>query len=163
MITEELVTDLQLLPHNPRKISKEEFDRLCRSIRDDADFLRMRPVLVNLNSDTAIKTVYAGNQRVLAAQSLRWPTIPCIVETDLDEETMKRRAIIDNQHNGEWDYYLLQENWDMDMLFDMGFIHTDFPFPNSEDIYDTKSQDETREKCNECGRPKPKAKPRRKG
>src|SRR3989337_1774475 len=60
---------------NPRTISDERFQNLCRSIQADPEFLWRRPVLSQADG-----TIYAGNMRFRAAQHLGMETIPAIVE-----------------------------------------------------------------------------------
>lgn len=57
-----LISELSFWEKNPRKISKENLDKLKRSIQEDPEFLVLRKILVNQTKDK--KTVYAGNQRL---------------------------------------------------------------------------------------------------
>ena len=62
-------------PWNPRTISDERFQNLCRSIEADPDFLWRRPVLA-----TADGTIYAGNMRFRAQhllETILGDDIPC--------------------------------------------------------------------------------------
>ena len=113
------IKDLTLLERNPRKITKDQFDKLCKSIQIDPNFLFNRPVLVNNSKNKLI--VYAGNQRVKAAKKMGWKDIPCIIENDLSEDLMKERIIKDNKHYGEFDFDILANEWDLDVLLDSGF------------------------------------------
>lgn len=114
------IKDLTLLDRNPRKITKEQMNNLCKSIQCDPDFLKNRPVLVNEKDGKLI--VYAGNQRVRAAQKLKWKDIPCIIERDLPEEIVKQRIIKDNKTFGEFDFDILANEWEIYVLLDSGFI-----------------------------------------
>jgi len=113
------ICDLVLLERNPRKITKDQFKKLCKSLEEDRSFLDARPVLVNRIDEKNI--VYAGNQRVQAAKKLKWKNVPCIVENNLDEKTIKSRIIKDNAHYGEFDYDILYADYDIQMLEDSGF------------------------------------------
>lgn len=125
------ISKLKLLDRNPRRITKEQMDKLCRSIEADPNFLQCRPVLVNcLHVEVSkgdlvrydeILHVYAGNQRVRAAKKLGMKEIPCIVEYDLDKETVKKRMVQDNKTYGEWDWDILANEFDIEMLLDSGF------------------------------------------
>src|SRR5438132_1239365 len=95
------IKQLTLLEKNPRTISKDQFDKLVLSLKNDPAYLWNRPVLVNKVKDTL--TVYAGNQRVQAAKKLKWTKIPCIIEENLPEELIKERIIKDNAHMGRND------------------------------------------------------------
>ncbi len=113
------IKDLTLLERNPRKITKDQMEKLCKSIKNDPDFLNSRPVLVH-ESEGLFK-VYAGNQRVKAAKKIGWKTIPCIVESGLSDEIIKQRILKDNKTFGEFDYDMLANEWDVDMLLECGF------------------------------------------
>lgn len=119
MIQEIKITNLTLLEKNPRRISEKQFQKLCKSLQDDPNFLNKRPVLVNKVND--VLQVYAGNQRVKAAKKLKWKTIPCDVDEDLDENVMRSRIIKDNKQFGEFDWDILANEWEMADLIDYGF------------------------------------------
>lgn len=89
---------------NPRKISRTNLEKLKRSILEDQDFLKVRPLLVNKVGEDYI--VYAGNQRLKAAKEIGLKEIPCAVDENLDDKLMKERAIKDNVSHGE---FVLQE------------------------------------------------------
>ena len=146
-------SELTLLEKNPRKISKEQMQKLCKSISDDPDFFINRPCLVN--EKDGIKTVYAGNQRVRAARRLKIKSVPCIVDNDLSEELMKARIIKDNKTYGEFDFELLVSEYDTDVLLNAGFHYKELSF-GAEEINDSQiSKDKESKKntnqCPECG------------
>jgi len=138
-----------LLKNNPRSISKEEFARLSNSIQEDKGFFDARPVLVN-RKDNELH-VYAGNQRVRAAKKLEWKEVPCIIEDDVPEATINKRIIVDNRHNGEWDYDILANSYDLDMLLDCGFKLSDFEIDTSEIVETEEEEEEVCSKCEMCG------------
>lgn len=121
MMTIELVPikHLTLLERNPRKISKEQMNKLCKSIEEDLDFLHNRPILVNLQDGKHI--VYAGNQRVRAAKTLKMKEIPCIIEKDLPHEVVQKRILKDNKTYGDFDWDILANEYEIDILLDCGF------------------------------------------
>jgi len=117
------IKNLTLLERNPRKITKDQMQKLCRSIEEDPNFLQHRPVLVNLVEGKHI--VYAGNQRVRAAKQLKMKEIPCIIEKDLPDDIVKQRIIKDNKTYGEFDFDILANEWEIDTLIDCGFVAED--------------------------------------
>lgn len=152
------ISKLTLLERNPRKISKDQFAKLCKSLQEDPDFFHNRPALVNLNE--AKYKVYAGNQRILAAKKLKWKKVPCIIDVDLSDEVVKQRVVKDNQHYGTWDDDILSCDYEIETLIDSGFEHSYFTgFDNIETFTAPKDADETLEEqkkskmctCPECG------------
>lgn len=113
------ISKLTLLEGNPRRISKQQMEKLCDSIEDDPEFLQRRPVLVNEHAGRLY--VYAGNQRVRAAKKLKMKEVPCIVDHDLPEEILEKRIIKDNKTFGEFDFDILANEWDLDILILCGF------------------------------------------
>ncbi len=143
------IKKLTLLKNNPRSISKEEFARLCNSLQEDKGFFDTRPVLIN-RKDNELH-VYAGNQRVRAAKKLEWDSVPCIIEDDVPEAVINKRIIIDNRHNGEWDYDMLGNLYDIDLLLDCGFKLSDFEIDTSEIIESEEKEENVCSKCELCG------------
>ena len=77
-VREVALDELRLWSENPRRISEDRLAQLMRTLAEDREMLRARPLIALPDG-----TVIAGNQRLLAAQRLRWSTIPTIV-VDLD-------------------------------------------------------------------------------
>jgi ParB-like chromosome segregation protein Spo0J len=146
------IKDLVLLKDNPRKITKDELNRLCDSLISDPGFLDSRPILIN--EVDGILNVYAGNQRVQAAKKLKWKEIPCIVEKDLSLDLMKSRVLKDNKHAGEFDYDLLASIYDIDELISVGFTPEELHLNLEHDELDSKDDEEKEKKlkcCPSCG------------
>lgn len=120
------IKNLSLLENNPRRISKEQMQKLVESLKNDPDFLLKRPVLVNKIDDKL--QVYAGNQRIRAAKKLKWKTIACIVDKDVPKNVMKSRIIKDNQTFGEFDFDILANEWNPEDLVEWGFTEDELSF-----------------------------------
>ena len=103
------------LPRNPRQWTKEDIERMIKSLDEDPDFMEDRPPLVTPQEDGGF-CVFAGNERTEAEKKRRKrKEIEVIVyypESDEDRETVIRRAIKDNGHFGQWDYDILANEWD---------------------------------------------------
>jgi hypothetical protein len=95
--------ELRLWSENPRRISEDRLAQLMRTLVEDREMLRARPLIALPDG-----TVIAGNQRLLAAQRLGWLTIPTIV-VDLDPVRARLWALRDNNQFGEWDEPALAE------------------------------------------------------
>lgn len=142
-ITHIPISKLTLYENNPRKIDKQQFQKLCENIKRDPNFFTNRPCLVNHICDATKMIVYAGNQRVRAAKKLGWKEVPCIVENDLDEELIKDRVILDNVHHGKYDDDILANVFDPIKLIELGFEESYFSGWEEED----KPKGEKKKKC----------------
>lgn len=152
-VSEIEISRLSLLEHNPRKITREQLDNLCKSIKKDPEFLNLRPILVNHDTKTEQFVVYAGNQRVRAAKKLKMKTIPCIIEKDLSEETIRERIIKDNKTYGEFDIDMLANEWDTEILLECGFEAKDLAFyqENIIDMNEELDKPKKTKTCPSCG------------
>lgn len=112
------VDKLSVLEKNPRKISTPDFEALKKSIQDNPDYFWVRPCLATTIDGKL--TVYAGNQRFLAAKELGLKEVPVIIEENLTKEKMRERIIRDNVQSGEWNVDLLMDGWELKELQDWG-------------------------------------------
>ena len=113
-------SQLEFLEDNPRTIKEPRFKILSERIKADPTFFDNRPCLVNFIDGRYI--CYAGFQRAhAAAKVLRWKEIPCSVENDVPMDLMRRRAIYDNTHDGEWNSEVLSSwEYEVEEYRDMG-------------------------------------------
>jgi len=109
------VSQLKPNPKNPRTIKDAAFWRLCESIKEDPEYFEARPILCNKDL-----VIFAGNQRYKAAVELGLKEVPVIVMDNSALET--KRMLQDNLSAGEWDYGLLDEDFDIDFLREVGFV-----------------------------------------
>ena len=103
---------------NPRTIKDKSFKDLVKSIENDPDFLKARPLIVSTRD--GLNVVVAGNMRLRAVKSLGWPTVPAIL-ADLTERQENEWMLKDNLHKGEFDWDALANSFDPDFLKDVGF------------------------------------------
>lgn len=97
---------LPWLPKNPRQWTQTDIDRTAESIKRDTDFLEDRPLLV-VALDKRDYIVFAGNLRYTGAVAAKLSKAPAVVYTPEgkeDEETIRRRALLDNGSFGSWDW-----------------------------------------------------------
>lgn len=128
------IKDLILLEKNPRSITKDQMQKLKKSLQDDPEFFFNRPCLVHA-TDTGLE-VYAGNQRIRAAKSLGWKEVPCIIEKNISEEIIKARIIKDNKSYGDWDFDALAASFDIESLLDCGFTAHELELVFKDEISD---------------------------
>ena len=100
---------------NPRFIRDEKFTKLVKSLREFPDMAKLRPIIVN-----AEMVVLGGNMRLKAMQELKWETVPVIVADNLTPEQQAEFIIKDNVGFGEWNWEMLANQWDADLLTDWG-------------------------------------------
>lgn len=117
-ITYRKISELQELEHNPRTISKDQFEMLKTSIQDNPEYFEARPII--LSNRTGKLIVIAGNQRLKAAKSVGLAEVPTVLLKNLSEEKEREIIIRDNVSNGEWDMDLLANEWDVDELAEWG-------------------------------------------
>lgn len=101
-------------PDNPRKIDRQSLDQLKQSIESFPEMLRLRPIVVN---DQNI--IIGGNMRYKACKALKRKTVFVISASDLTPEQQKQFMIRDNVSAGSWDWDLMEE-WDQDQLVGWG-------------------------------------------
>lgn len=107
------------LPANPRQWSKDEMDRLKKSISETPELLEARGAIVYPYDGEYI--VLGGNMRFSAVKSLGWKEMPCIIlPEDMPVEKLKEIVIKDNGSFGEWDTDALANMWDDLPLWDWG-------------------------------------------
>ena len=112
------IAELKELPGNPRTIKKDQFEKLKKSIQDNADYFEARPII--LSDRTGELVILAGNQRYKAAKAIGLKEVPTILLPNLTVEREKEIIIRDNVENGEWDWDELANAWDANLLDDWG-------------------------------------------
>ena len=101
MIIEKVnLKDVILPDYNPRKIDKETFEKLKKSLEE---FGYVEPIIVNKRN----MHVVGGNQRVKALKELGIKEIEAVI-VDLDEKKEKTLNIALNKITGEWDFEKLE-------------------------------------------------------
>lgn len=115
------------LPANPRKISKEHLHKLVESIKENPEMMGLREILVVEDPNKADNyIVIGGNMRLTALKKLDYKTAPVKIIKDATIEQLKAYIIKDNVSGGEWDEELLKQDWDIDQLNDWGLDDLDF-------------------------------------
>jgi DNA modification methylase len=118
-------------PNNPRILKDDKFVKLTQSIKDFPQMLDIRPIVVN---DDMV--VLGGNMRLKACKEAGLKEVPVMKVSALTEEQQREFIIKDNVGFGEWDWELLQAEWDNDLLEDWG-LGLDFdPVDDKEGLTD---------------------------
>lgn len=126
-------------PENPRIIKDDKFKKLVQSVKDFPQMLELRPIVVN-----ASLMVLGGNMRLKAAQEAGLKEVPVIRAELLTEPQQKEFIIKDNLGYGEWDWELINANWDTDQLTNWGLDIPAFKLQDAqEDDYEIPDEIET--------------------
>lgn len=107
------------VPKNPRQWSKDDVDRLARSIEETPELLEARGCIVYPHDGKYI--VLGGNMRLAACMQLGKKEVDCVVlDADTMPEKLKEIVIKDNGSFGAWDFDMLANEWDDLPLADWG-------------------------------------------
>ena len=110
--------ELSHLERNPRKISKENMEKLVKSIKANPDYFEARPIICS--DRTGKLVIIAGNQRLRAAKTAGLSEVPVVVLHGLSEEREREITIRDNVELGEWDFDMLESDWNAEDLNEWG-------------------------------------------
>lgn len=116
------ISEIKLNPNNPRYITDDKFKNLVKSIKDFPQMLDIRPIVVNTDM-----VILGGNMRFKACVEAGLKEIPVIIADNLSEQQQKEFLIKDNVSGGVWDFDILANEWDADLLNEWGL---DVPIPN---------------------------------
>lgn len=125
---------VKLNENNPRIIKDDKFKKLVKSIQDFPEMLNLRPIIVN--SDMV---VLGGNMRLRACKEAGLKVVPIIKADELTPEQQDEFIVKDNVGFGEWDWDILANEWDAELLSDWGL---DVPAFSPEIDYDILNDDD---------------------
>ena len=109
------ISKIKLNPNNPRLIKDDKFKKLVQSIKDFPEMLNIRPIVVNTDM-----IILGGNMRFKACKEAGLKEVPIIVADNLTEEQQREFLIKDNISGGEWDFNMLANEWEVELLEDWG-------------------------------------------
>lgn len=120
-------------PENPRLIKDDKFYKLLESIKTFGEkMMPLRPIVIDEN-----KIILGGNMRFKALKELGYKEVPADwikAAKDLTEEQKKEFIIKDNVGFGSWDFDLLANEWDSDLLEGWGLDMPNWEMINMDDI-----------------------------
>jgi hypothetical protein len=105
------ISELTVNPNNPRIIKDEKFDKLVQSIKEFPDMLKYRPIVVDENN-----VILGGNMRFKACKAAKLKQVHVMKASELTEAQKREFIIKDNVSGGEWDWAMLQNDWDTEQL-----------------------------------------------
>lgn len=101
-------------PDNPRFIRDDSYQKLLQSIQDFPEMAAIREIVVNKEY-----VILGGNMRYRAMLEAGWKDIPVKV-VDWSPDKQKEFVIKDNVSGGDWDWDILADQWDSDLLEEWG-------------------------------------------
>ena len=136
------LSEIKNNPNNPRILKDDKFAKLVKSIKEFPKMLEIRPIVVN--SDMI---VLGGNMRLKACKEAGLKEVPIVLADDLTEDEQKQFIIKDNIGFGEWDWEMLANEWEADLLEEWGLEVPDFSVTEEptaeEDDYEMPDQVQT--------------------
>lgn len=115
-------------PINPRTIKKHQLDKLKKSIKDFPEMLELRPIVIDNDNH-----VLGGNMRLKALKELNHKQIPIVRIGDITDDKKRQFIIKDNVGYGDWDWEMLNADWDMNELKDWGLDVAEFKIDDDDD------------------------------
>jgi DNA modification methylase len=115
------LSEIKNNPNNPRILKDDKFAKLVKSIQEFPKMLEIRPIVVNGDM-----IVLGGNMRLKACKEAGLKEVPVVLADDLTEDEQKQFIIKDNVGFGEWDWEMLANEWEANLLEDWGLDLPDF-------------------------------------
>lgn len=133
------LSELKTNPTNPRTIKDDKFKKLVQSLKDFPEMMEKRPLVCVMDASDGKLYPLGGNMRLKALQELKYKEIPdswVMIADDWTEKQRNEFIIKDNVGFGEWDWDMLENDWDADDLEHWGL---DLPVKtelNEVDLFD---------------------------
>ena len=132
-----IVRDLKDHPNNPRSLSKKSHADLLKSF-EQFDYVE----LVAIDFDN---TIVAGHQRIHMMLEMGWQDKEIDVRVPnrkLTKQEQKKYLLVSNKVTGDFDYDILANQFDMEELFDAGFVEEDFLGKIATDAEESEEEEE---------------------
>ena len=109
------ISEVKNNPKNPRLIKDDKFRKLVKSIQEFPQMLELRPIVVDENN-----IVLGGNMRLKACKEAGLKEVYIVKAENLTEQQKDEFIVKDNVGFGEWDWDILANEWDVDLLDEWG-------------------------------------------
>jgi len=109
------INSIKTNPKNPRLIKDDKFKKLVKSIQEFPQMLELRPIVVDENN-----IILGGNMRHKACIEAGLKEVFIVQAKDLTEQQKDEFIVKDNVGFGEWDWDILANEWDSELLNDWG-------------------------------------------
>ena len=130
------ISEVKTNPKNPRLIKDDKFRKLVKSIQDFPQMLQLRPIVVDENN-----IVLGGNMRLKACKEAGLKEIFIVKAENLTELQKDEFIVKDNVGFGEWDWDMLANEWDAELLNDWGLFVPEMPTEVDYSILDDEDLD----------------------
>ena len=140
------IAEVKENPSNPRFIKDSKFKKLVKSIKAFPEMLEKRPIVVDEDM-----VVLGGNMRLKACKSAGLFEIWVDIAQGWTEEQKAEFIVKDNVGFGEWDWDILANEWNTEILSDWGLDLPVFEMPLDDEPQEEKEQEE-KELCPMCGK-----------
>lgn len=108
------IKNLRENPDNPRRLSKKQGDELKNSLHK---FGQCEPIVIQPDG-----TIIGGHQRYRVLRKMGAKHIDVYVpEEPLSDAEVKELTIRLNKNQGDWDFDMLANLWEIDLLLESGF------------------------------------------
>ena len=128
-IKQRKIADLKPAEYNPRQLTDKQYKQLKKSLKT---FGCVEPVVVNSNP-MRTDIIIGGHQRCKVWADLGNDTIPT-VEIELDEASEMELNVRLNKNTGEFDFDMLANYFDVDVLKEWGFEEYEFGMAYDEEL-----------------------------
>ena len=109
------INDLRINDTNPRNIESSKFAKLVKSVKNFPAMLEIRPIVIDQDN-----VILGGNMRYKACVKAGLEKVPILKVENLTDDQKQEFIIKDNVGFGEWDWEILEEEWDADLLQEWG-------------------------------------------
>ncbi len=105
------LSELKPHPDNPRKISRENMDRLVKSLQEFPEMLEIKEIVVD-----ETMTIIGGNMRYAALKKMGKEQCKAKIVTGLTEDQKREYIVKDNIALGEWEKTIIAKKYsDLDL------------------------------------------------
>lgn len=110
------ISQIKLNPNNPRTIKDDKFKKLCKSLKENPEFLDARPIVVKDG------VIYGGNMRWLALKEIGIEIKSEWIKdvTGWTDKAIRKFIVVDNIPYGDNDWDILANQYEKEELEDWG-------------------------------------------
>ena len=139
------IHELRENPKNPRTLSKEQAKHLKTSISKFG--LSDKPI-INQNG-----LIIGGHQRLKILAQMGYNSVECwMPEIPLSDNEAEELCLRLNKNTGEFDFDVLANEWDQDLLNEVGFLDAELGITEEiEEPADKKEKEKKLKMCPSCG------------